>query len=94
MRIGRTIRIAGVLSILILGATFAVAPSASAQGCAMCYQTASAAAPQAREALRNGILILLFPPLGMFVGIFSFLYRRRNLSRTSELSGTRFASMI
>ena len=48
-----------------------------------CDQSAAAAAPQAREALRRGILVLLFPPLGLFMGIFSFLFRRHNLSRVS-----------
>jgi hypothetical protein len=52
-----------------------------AQGCAMCYQSAAASGAQGREALRHGILILIFPTLALFVGIFGLIYRRRNVSR-------------
>ncbi len=63
-------------------ALFAVcAPHAAAQGCAMCYQNAAASGPQGREALRHGILILLFPTLSLFVGIFVLIFNRRNTSR-------------
>ena len=58
-----------------------LAPSAAAQGCAMCYQNASASGPQGAQALRHGILILLFPTLALFTGIFGLIYRRRNVSR-------------
>jgi len=52
-----------------------------AQGCAMCYQSAAASGEQGKEALRHGILILIFPTLSLFVGIFGLLYRRRKISR-------------
>ena len=51
------------------------------QGCAMCYQSAAASGEQGKEALRHGILILIFPTLSLFAGIFGLLYRRRNISR-------------
>jgi hypothetical protein len=55
------------------------APSAIyAQGCAMCYQSAAAAGPRTAEALRHGILIMLFPPLFIFAGIIVLAHRRRN----------------
>ena len=54
---------------------------AAAQGCAMCYQTAAASAAPGREALRHGILILLVPAAILFLGVFWFIYRRRNLAR-------------
>jgi len=57
------------------------APHATAQGCAMCYQNASAFGAQGREALRHGILVLLFPTLTLFLGIFGLIYRRRNVAR-------------
>jgi hypothetical protein len=57
------------------------APHAMAQGCAMCYQTAAASGAPAREALRHGILILLLPAASLFLGIFAYIYRRRNLAR-------------
>jgi hypothetical protein len=48
------------------------------QGCSMCYNSAAAAKGSAVEALKHGILILLIPPLAMFVGIFALAFRRRN----------------
>jgi hypothetical protein len=56
-------------------------PHAIAQGCAMCYQTAAASGAPVREALRHGILILLLPAISLFLGIFAYIYRRRNLAR-------------
>jgi hypothetical protein len=47
----------------------------------MCYQNASASGPQGAQALRHGILILLFPTLALFTGIFGLIYHRRNVSR-------------
>ena len=68
-------RWAAMLATLIL--TLAAATPAHAQGCAMCYNTAAAASPGAIHALRSGILVLLFPPLAMFVAIFTVALRRR-----------------
>jgi hypothetical protein len=62
-------------------AACALAPGAAAQSCAMCYQNASAAGAQGREALRDGILILMVPTLSLFLGIFGLIYSRRNLAR-------------
>lgn len=57
------------------------ARSAMAQGCAMCYQNASASGARGITALRHGILILLLPAVSLFLGIFVFIYRRRNQAR-------------
>jgi len=54
---------------------------AGAQGCAMCYQNAAASGVDGRAALRHGILILLFPSLAVFLGIFFLIFRRRNVVR-------------
>jgi hypothetical protein len=54
---------------------------ASAQSCAMCYQSAAASPAPGREALRHAILVLLVPAISLFVGIFAFIYRRRDLPR-------------
>ncbi len=59
----------------------ALAPQAFAQGCAMCYQSAAATGDHSRVALQHGILILLVPSVGLFVGIFGLIYSRRNVSR-------------
>jgi len=48
-----------------------------AQGCAMCYNSAAAARASAIHALKQGIVVLLAPPLAMFIGIFALAFRRR-----------------
>jgi hypothetical protein len=53
----------------------------AAQGCAMCYQNASASGAQGGTALRHGILILLVPAITIFVSIFVWIYRRRHVVR-------------
>jgi hypothetical protein len=70
--------LAAVLSALAAAAAFA--PTAAAQ-CAMCYQSAAAGGDRSRVALQHGILILLIPSVGLFVGIFGLIYSRRNVSR-------------
>jgi hypothetical protein len=57
-----------------------------AQSCAMCYQNAAAAGPRTAEALRHGILIMLFPPLFIFAGIFVLAHRRRNATTDMDAS--------
>jgi len=47
----------------------------------MCYQSAAASAAPGREALRHGILVLLVPAVCLFAGIFTLIYRRRDLPR-------------
>ncbi|MBZ5543752.1 MAG: hypothetical protein LAO07_08755 [Acidobacteriia bacterium] len=72
-------RLGSQLAQLIIAAvTFGVARVAYAQGCAMCYTSASAAKAGAIQALRSGTLILLIPPLLMFVAIAVVVIRRRN----------------
>ncbi len=80
MKNSSTVRMAALLFGLAALVAF-IAPHAAAQGCAMCYQNASAAGAQGREALRHGILILLLPTVSMFLGILGLIYRRRNVTR-------------
>jgi hypothetical protein len=63
---------------LAVAAVIAAPSALYAQGCAMCYQNAAAAGPRTAEALRHGILIMLFPPLFIFAGIIVMAHRRRN----------------
>ena len=49
---------------------------AYAQGCALCYTTASAAGQAAERSLNWGILALLAPALILFLGVLFLLYRR------------------
>jgi hypothetical protein len=69
------------LAAVCLGLFLNLAPRVAAQGCAMCYQSAAASGEQGRQALRSGILILLFPTVSLFLGIFGLIYSRRNVSR-------------
>ncbi len=61
-----------------MSVAFASSSTAFAQGCAMCYNSAAAAKAAAIQALRSGILILLIPPVLMFIGIFVLAFRRRD----------------
>lgn len=67
--------------LLSFGAVAAFAQTISAQGCAMCYQSAAATGDHSRVALQHGILILLIPSVGLFAGIFVLIYSRRNANR-------------
>jgi len=49
-----------------------------AQGCAMCYQSAAASGPRSIQALKSGILILIFPPVLITTAIAYLAYKRRN----------------
>jgi len=49
---------------------------AYAQGCALCYTTASAAGAAAQRSLDWGILALLAPALTLFLCVMFMLYRR------------------
>ena len=52
--------------------------AAQAQGCVMCYTSASAAKKAGMEALQNGVFILFFPPLLIFAAILWQTFHRRN----------------
>ncbi len=63
---------------ILMGAAFLNdAAVAVAQSCSMCYTSAAAARHGAIAALRDGILILLFPPLLIFIGICVAVRRSR-----------------
>jgi len=57
-------------------AVLALAPSAFAQGCALCYTTAAAAGAAAARSIDIGILVLLVPALVIFIAVLGFLVRR------------------
>jgi hypothetical protein len=63
----------GTASLTLLSSSLAFA-----QGCTMCYNNAAATKASGQQALRSGILILMFPPLVMLAGIFVAALRRRN----------------
>jgi hypothetical protein len=51
---------------------------ACAQNCALCYTQASAAGDRIIQALRSGIMILVFPPMAICIGFAIMAYRKRN----------------
>jgi hypothetical protein len=62
---------------LVMGfAVFGSTPGAYAQGCALCYTTASATSAAAQRSLDFGILTLLAPALILFLSVMFLLYRR------------------
>jgi hypothetical protein len=58
--------------------------SAWAQGCVLCYTSASALNKNAAHELDKAIITLFIPPALIFVGIFLYIYKRRSAWRTSE----------
>lgn len=54
----------------------ATAQGAFAQGCALCYTSASAIGANAERSLDYGILALLTPALVLFLAVMVLLYRR------------------
>ena len=51
---------------------------ASAQSCALCYSQAAGSGSRLIQALRSGILILVFPPMLILIGLAVMAYRKRN----------------
>ena len=64
------------LSIATLLALFVSAQGVFAQGCALCYTSASAIGQNAERSLDFGILTLLAPALVLFLAVIFMLYRR------------------
>ena len=63
-------------ALLIVLAILGPVRGAYAQGCALCYTTASAAGAAAQRSLDYGILALLVPALTLFLCVIIMLYRR------------------
>jgi len=71
-----------VWRLLIRGAALVaglMAPGlAFAQNCALCYSQAAGSGTRLIQALRSGILILVFPPMLICIGLAVMAYRKRN----------------
>ena len=82
MRFGR-----GLAGKLGLGAAVAgilsFSQSAWAQGCVMCYTSASALNKNGATALDKAIIVLWIPPALIFWGVFAYIYKRRSAWRDS-----------
>ena len=63
-------------AVAAITALLASAQGAFAQGCALCYTSASAIGQNAERSLDIGILTLLAPALILFAAVVFMLYRR------------------
>src|SRR3981189_406713 len=52
--------------------------------CALCYTQAASAGARMVQALRSGILVLIFPPMAICIAITVMSYRKRNHFRRDE----------
>jgi hypothetical protein len=73
-----------ILLVLVAVAFMAIPVSMGAQGCAMCYQNAAASGPRTIHAINTGILILMFPPAVITLGIFFLAYKKRDTFNEAE----------
>ncbi|HLJ23599.1 MAG TPA: hypothetical protein VKT71_05785 [Candidatus Acidoferrales bacterium] len=71
--------------LVTLLAILASAQAAFAQGCALCYTSASALGKSGERSLDMGILALLTPALVLFLAVMFLLYRRA-VAATAESS--------
>lgn len=79
------------LARISVGIAALVSPSVAwAQTCPACYQNAAAQAPGMLQALRTGVLVMMFPSLLMFILIFGVVFRRRNSYNAGGEEGTGF----
>jgi hypothetical protein len=62
--------------IFAVAAALGMAQGAYAQGCALCYTSASALGASGERSLDFGILALLLPALVLFLSVMFMLYRR------------------
>lgn len=66
---------------VVLAALLFFSIPAFSQSCALCYTQAASSGARFMAALRNGIVVLIVPPMFMSVGITWLAYRRRNQFR-------------
>jgi energy-coupling factor transporter transmembrane protein EcfT len=65
--------------LLLTLAILLLLPSALlAQGCALCYTQAAGSGAKMIAALKSGILVMMFPPMGICVLFTIMGYRKRN----------------
>jgi len=70
--------------LLLFTVLMAVAAPAYGQSCSLCYTQAASAGARMVQALRSGILVLIFPPMAICIGITVMSYRKRNHFRQDE----------
>jgi hypothetical protein len=72
----RAVRVSSLVLAFVAGL---VVPSvALAQNCALCYTQAAGSGARIAQALRSGIVILVFPPMLICIGLAVMTYKKRN----------------
>jgi hypothetical protein len=70
------------MGIALVGLAMLTLPlPAFSQNCALCYTQAASAGARMIQALRSGILVLIVPPMFMWVAVTVIVYRKRNQFR-------------
>lgn len=77
----RCTKLALLISVMALGAVLVVPSLAAAQGCALCVTQAAQGGHRFIDALRSGILVLMFPPMAISLAIIYISWRKRNQFR-------------
>jgi hypothetical protein len=80
MRINQKNVHTSLFSSLVL-AVLALPSIAAAQGCALCVTQAAQGGHRFIDALRSGILVLVFPPMAISIAIIYISWRKRNQFR-------------
>ena len=78
----RTLGIVLTACVILLALT--CPPLAFSQGCSLCYTQAASSGARFIQALRSGIVVLIFPPLSICTAAIILAYRRRNQFRESH----------
>jgi hypothetical protein len=73
----------GKRALLLIGILLFAIPGL-AQSCALCYTQAAASGARFIHSLRDGILVLMVPPMFMSVGITWLAYTKRNQFRSDD----------
>jgi hypothetical protein len=79
MKIERPLRLIGIELVGLAMLTLSL--PAFSQNCALCYSQAASAGDRMIQALRSGILVLIVPPMFMWVAVTVVVYRKRNQFR-------------
>jgi len=82
LMVGRSALVTAIVGTVLLA--LALPSLAFPQGCSLCYTQAANSGARFIRALRNGIVILIIPPLSMCIGAMVVAYRRRNQFHHSD----------
>jgi len=69
------------LCLMALAAILVMPSLAAAQGCALCVTQAAQGGHRFIDALRSGILVLVFPPMAISIALIYISWRKRNKFR-------------